>query len=170
MFDEMISKKLIEWIWILASIGVVINGIVLMIAGRGGLSFLLALIFMAIGLLVVRVFCESMIVIFKINDNLEQSTAALMEIRRQQPELLTKLASRPVAPVVTPNSTLITGTVPKPPMSPERDAQIPVTTENYDNAMSVARQQLQEEVRPRQSPSKSRLAEWPGSSTGSTHQ
>lgn len=94
MFDEMISKKLIEVIWVLASIGVVINGIVLMIAGEGGWSFFLALIFIAIGLLVVRVYCELMIVIFKINENLQQSTFALEEIHRYQPKILSKLTDQ----------------------------------------------------------------------------
>lgn len=84
MFDEMVSEKLIEWIWILASAGIVIFGLLMMFAGGGFLGFLMAVMYIAIGLLVVRVVCEAMVVGFKVHHNNKRSLAVMEQISREQ--------------------------------------------------------------------------------------
>jgi hypothetical protein len=102
MFEEFVSKKLIEVIWVLASIGVLINGVVLMLAGGGGRVSLLALTFIAIGLLVVRVACESMIVILMMHENLQRSNRLQSDMVKHLStlgvQLLAAPASRSAAP------------------------------------------------------------------------
>ena len=86
MFDTMISKGLIQVLWILMSIGVMISVLVsyqALFRPTGGQAFL-HLIFLAVGLILVRVICEGMIVIFMIHENLESSARALEDIRSQR--------------------------------------------------------------------------------------
>lgn len=74
-FDKMITPKLINilyWILLLANVGF---GFHTMFNGFYGFSFgnfLKGLAFILIGAVLVRLWCELMIVIFKINDNLQK--------------------------------------------------------------------------------------------------
>lgn len=86
MFDTMISKGLIQVLWVLMSIGVVISVFVSYQAlwrPTSGQVFL-HLIYAAVGLIFVRVFCESLIVIFMIHEKLDRGARALEEMRSQR--------------------------------------------------------------------------------------
>lgn len=72
-FDSMITPKIITVIYWLSIAAVVIGGFVSMFSGYQGLSFssfLLGLAIIVGGVLLTRVYCELLIVIFKINENL----------------------------------------------------------------------------------------------------
>jgi len=74
-FDEMITPKIITVIYWLLLIGVVISGIGTMFAGYAGFSFtsffkgLMMIVFGTIG---VRIWSELLIVLFKINSNIQK--------------------------------------------------------------------------------------------------
>lgn len=67
-FDSMLTPKLITFMYWLLLAGVVISAILISIGGNtaGGV---LALLFGVVG---VRVWCELMIVLFKINENIQK--------------------------------------------------------------------------------------------------
>ena len=73
-FDTMITPKIITfiyWILLLADLG---YGISTMFSGYSGFTFakfITGLVYIAIGAVAVRIWCELMIVIFKINENLQ---------------------------------------------------------------------------------------------------
>lgn len=73
-FDKMLTPKFITVIYWLLLVGVVIGGIGMMFGGFGGFSFnslisgLLTIVFGAIG---ARIWCELMIVAFKMNEALQ---------------------------------------------------------------------------------------------------
>ena len=71
-FDTMITPKIIIVIYVLSLIGVLVSGIGLIIGG----SILAGLITIPVGALFVRVYCELFVVLFKINE-------ALQEIRKK---------------------------------------------------------------------------------------
>ncbi|HEY8521283.1 MAG TPA: DUF4282 domain-containing protein [Gammaproteobacteria bacterium] len=66
-FDNMLTPKLITFIYWLFLIGVVIAGVGLMLAQ----SFLGGLLTLIAGLVFARIWCEMLIVIFKINEALQ---------------------------------------------------------------------------------------------------
>lgn len=66
-FDDMLTPKLITLIYWLGVIGVVISGIGYMFSQ----NFLAGLGMLILGVIGVRVWCELVIVIFKINENLK---------------------------------------------------------------------------------------------------
>ena len=65
-FKKMITPVIIQIIFLIGCLGAVGYGI-----GMIGSSVLFGLFSMAGGILVVRVYCELMILLFRINDNLE---------------------------------------------------------------------------------------------------
>ncbi|MCL7751166.1 DUF4282 domain-containing protein [Guyparkeria hydrothermalis] len=73
-FDKMLTPKFITVIYWLLLVGVVIGGIGMMFGGFNGFSFgtfisgLLTIVFGAIG---ARIWCELMIVLFKMNEALQ---------------------------------------------------------------------------------------------------
>lgn len=73
-FDTMITPKIITfiyWILLLADVG---YGISTMFGGYSGFTFtkfITGLVYIVIGAVAVRIWCELMIVIFKINENLQ---------------------------------------------------------------------------------------------------
>ena len=73
-FNKMIVPKMITFIfWAMLGMSV-IYGIYDMFSGFEGLTFtslIMGLVFMVIGAFISRVMCEGMIVIFKINENLQ---------------------------------------------------------------------------------------------------
>lgn len=74
-FDSMITPKIITVIYWLSIIAVVLGGITSMFGGYQGFTFgkfLMGLIIIVGGVLLTRVYCELLIVIFKINENLRK--------------------------------------------------------------------------------------------------
>lgn len=77
MFENMLSKTLIQILWIVMSIGVVIYSVSTgMLIG----SFWIFLISLVVGLLGARVWAELSIVIFMMHEHLEQQTALLSRL------------------------------------------------------------------------------------------
>lgn len=72
-FDSMITPKIITVIYWLSIAAVALGGIISMFSGYRGFtfaSFLMGLGIIVGGVLLTRVYCELLIVIFKINENL----------------------------------------------------------------------------------------------------
>jgi hypothetical protein len=73
-FDTMITPKIITFIYWILLLAVVGYGLSTMFGGYAGFTFqkfLMGLLYIAGGAVVVRIWCELMIVIFKINENLQ---------------------------------------------------------------------------------------------------
>jgi len=74
-FDSMITPKIITfiyWILLLADVG---YGLSTMFGGYQGFTFtkfITGLLYIVVGAVMIRIWCELMIVIFKINDNLQK--------------------------------------------------------------------------------------------------
>jgi len=78
-FDNMITPKIITFVYWLLLLGVLCGGLASMFGGFGGFSivrFLLGLLYMVLGALGARIWCELLIVLFKMNE-------ALQEMRRK---------------------------------------------------------------------------------------
>lgn len=169
MFENMISEKLLEWMWIVASIGVVIFGIVMLFAGGGFVGFLFTAIYVAMGLLLVRVFCESMLVAFKMYENNRRSLAVMEQMSKEQAatrQALLKFLSQisiqnggALAPAAVPSSRVSQTSS----LSTVAQAKSP---ESYADAMSSVREELQERVRANPVITRSKLGDWPGSTSG----
>jgi hypothetical protein len=74
-FESMITPKIITFIYWLLLLAAVVSGISTMFSGYGGLTFttfMSGLLIVACGALGARIWCELMIVLFKINANLQQ--------------------------------------------------------------------------------------------------
>lgn len=72
-FETMITPKLITFIYWLMLLGAVFYGLSHMFGGYKGFTFskfIMGLVFIAGGALLARIWCELLIVIFKINENL----------------------------------------------------------------------------------------------------
>lgn len=73
-FDTMITPKIITFLYWIMLLGVVVYGLNTMFGGFQGFTigkFLTGLCYIAGGAVLVRIWCELMIVIFKINENLQ---------------------------------------------------------------------------------------------------
>ncbi|ROV60080.1 DUF4282 domain-containing protein [Vibrio ponticus] len=73
-FDSMLTPKLVTGLYWLLLLGSFISGLATMFGGYGGFTlqkFLLGLATIVGGAIVSRIWCELMIVIFKINENLQ---------------------------------------------------------------------------------------------------
>ena len=80
--DEMITPKIITLIYWILLIAAVVTGIGSMFYGFGGFTFgrfLLGIIYIVLGALGARIWCELLIVLFKMNE-------ALQDIRNQKTE------------------------------------------------------------------------------------
>ncbi len=80
--DEMITPKIITLIYWILLIGAAISGIVSMFYGFGGFTFgrfLLGIVYIVLGALGARIWCELLIVLFKMNE-------ALQDIRDKKAE------------------------------------------------------------------------------------
>jgi hypothetical protein len=76
-FDEMITPKIIIVLYWLGLLGVLLSGISSMFFfGFSFASFLKGLLIILLGVLLVRVYCELLILLFKMNE-------ALQEIRKK---------------------------------------------------------------------------------------
>ena len=75
LFNEMITPRIITFIYWLLLLMAFVGGVSVMFTGYGGFTFgrfLTGLFTMAIGALGARVWSELLIVLFKINDNLRK--------------------------------------------------------------------------------------------------
>lgn len=73
-FETMITPKLITFIYWLMLLGSVFYGLSNMFGGYEGLTFskfIMGLVYMVGGAISARIWCELLIVIFKINENLQ---------------------------------------------------------------------------------------------------
>ncbi len=78
-FDKMLTPKIITFVYWLLLAGAVIGGLTSMFAGYEGFGFgkfIMGIIYAALGVLFARIWCELMIVLFKMNE-------ALQEMRRK---------------------------------------------------------------------------------------
>lgn len=74
-FETMITPKIITLVYWLLVIGAVIGGFVAMFSGYGGFTFgrfLIGLLTMIGGVIGARIWCELLIVLFKIHENLKR--------------------------------------------------------------------------------------------------
>jgi hypothetical protein len=74
-FDSMLTPKIINFVYWLALLGVVVSGLVSMFAGYGGLTFarfLTGLVVIVGGAIGARIWCELLIVLFKIHENIRK--------------------------------------------------------------------------------------------------
>ena len=71
-FDSMLTPKIITFVYWLSLVGVVIGGLVTMFAGRSFASFLMGLVVIAGGAIATRIYCELLIVLFKIHENIRK--------------------------------------------------------------------------------------------------
>ena len=78
-FDKMLTPKIITFVYWLMLLGVVIGGLGSIFAGPSGFSissFFMGIVYTVGGAIAVRIWCELMIVAFKMNE-------ALQEIRQK---------------------------------------------------------------------------------------
>ncbi len=77
-FEKLITPKFITIIYWLMLAGIVIGGLYRIFAGYGGFMsrFFMGLVFIVLGAVAARVWCELLIVLFKMNE-------ALQEIRKK---------------------------------------------------------------------------------------
>ena len=74
-FDNMITPKIITIVYWLMLVGVVIAGLGSMFAGFGGFGFgkfLMGLVYIVFGAIGARIWCELLIVLFKMNEALQE--------------------------------------------------------------------------------------------------
>lgn len=74
-FDSMLTPKLITFIYWLILISAVITGVSTMFAGYEGFTFgnfIMGLIYIIGGVVAARVWCELLIVLFKIHENVQK--------------------------------------------------------------------------------------------------
>ncbi len=74
-FDSMLTPKIINFVYWLALLGVVVSGLASMFAGFGGLTFgkfVMGLFIIVGGAVGARIWCELLIVLFKIHENIRK--------------------------------------------------------------------------------------------------
>jgi hypothetical protein len=71
-FDSMLTPKIITFVYWLSLVGVVIGGLGTMFAGRSFASFLMGLVVIGGGAIATRIYCELLIVLFKIHENIRK--------------------------------------------------------------------------------------------------
>ncbi len=73
-FDKMLTPKIITLVYWLMLLGVVVAGVGSMFSGYQGLtfgSFFMGLVYILAGVVGVRIWCELLIVLFKMNEALQ---------------------------------------------------------------------------------------------------
>jgi hypothetical protein len=73
-FDDMLTPKIITIVYWIALVGVVLSGLFTIFGGAGNflMNLLMGLLIIVFGGLLVRIYCELMIVLFKINENIKR--------------------------------------------------------------------------------------------------
>ena len=73
-FRFMMTPMFIQAIWIVGSLVIAIGGVIsAAFAGRGFVGFLIALFILAVSLVLWRVYCELLILLFRIHDAIVES-------------------------------------------------------------------------------------------------
>ena len=75
VFDAMLTPKIITFIYWILLLSAVITGITTMFSGYNGITFstfMMGLLYIVGGAVGARVWCELLIVLFKINENLQK--------------------------------------------------------------------------------------------------
>lgn len=73
-FDKMLTPKIVTFVYWLALFGVFVSALTSMFAGYDGFTFgkfFMGLVYMAVGAVAVRIWFEILMVIFKINEALQ---------------------------------------------------------------------------------------------------
>ncbi|WP_139891393.1 DUF4282 domain-containing protein [Bacillus sp. D386] len=74
-FDKMITTSIIKFVWGISSAAAIVIGLFIIIGNLGtygsGAMVLFGLILMVGGPFLVRIYCELLIVLFKINENIQ---------------------------------------------------------------------------------------------------
>lgn len=161
MFDEMVSEKAIEWLWILLSAGVVISGLLMLLSGGGFFGFIMVILYVAIGLLAVRVICESMIVAFKMYENNRRSLVVMEQIGKDQSATRQAMQALLAQGTHTPQAAPAPGVTSPTPASTAFGESMKAPG-SYDEMMTAGREHFHEKVRTGQSHSKSKIGDWPG--------
>lgn len=90
-FDTMITPFIIQLIFWIGTLGSVITGVIMLISGftdlGNSMNIIAGLLIIIIGPLVVRVYCELLIVTFKIFEHLTAIRRSLSERNEQFPKL-----------------------------------------------------------------------------------
>jgi len=74
-FDQMLTPKIITFVYWLLLMGVVFSGLGLMFGAYGGFSFwkfFMGLLYAVGGAIAARIWCELLIVLFKMNEALQE--------------------------------------------------------------------------------------------------
>lgn len=71
-FDSMLTPKIVTFIYWLLLLAAIVGGLATMFTGYGANAIFLGLLQIVGGVLGARIWCELMIVIFKINGNLQK--------------------------------------------------------------------------------------------------
>jgi hypothetical protein len=69
-FDAMLTPKIITLVYWLALVGVVVGGLGMMFTGGGFGGFIGGLLMIVFGAVAARIWCEILIVMFKIHENI----------------------------------------------------------------------------------------------------
>jgi len=69
-FDSMITPSIIKIVYYILVVLVILTGVATLF--QGGYFTVVGLLYIVLGPLVVRIYCELMIVMFKVNDNLKE--------------------------------------------------------------------------------------------------
>lgn len=73
-FDKMLTPKIITFVYWVMLVGAVIGGLASMFRGYGFsfTSFIMGIIYAIVGVVVARIWCELLIVLFKMNEALQE--------------------------------------------------------------------------------------------------
>jgi len=72
-FDSMLTPKIITFVYWLALLGVVIGALTVMFAGGASVGrFLMGIVALVMGGVFARIWCELLIVLFKIHENIKK--------------------------------------------------------------------------------------------------
>jgi len=69
-FDTMITPSIIKIIYFILVALSILGGVILLL--QGGVSTILGLVYIVLGPLIIRIYCELLIVVFKILQNLKE--------------------------------------------------------------------------------------------------
>lgn len=76
-FDQMITPIIIKILFWVGVVVTIISGLILMFGDGGIFTFIGGLIVIAVGLLVTRVYCELLIIFFKMHESLQKMNEKL---------------------------------------------------------------------------------------------
>lgn len=71
-FDSMLTPKIITGVYWLLLVSVIVSGLGAVFSGEGFSGFMMGIVIIVVGSVLARIWCELLIVLFKINDNLKK--------------------------------------------------------------------------------------------------